>query len=196
MELRWPTGTELPGYVAALETGWSPNTIDDAAGRVELAAIAARPGAFLASLVDRDASGTTIELPDGSVAQRIPGYRKWMWDGEFCGLIGFRWVPGTEELPPHVLGHIGYGVVPWKRGRGFATTAVGMILDDAAAEGLRWVAITTDPDNVASQRVIERNGGVLVERFAYPEAYGRADGLRYRVSVTPGGLTPGVARRV
>ena len=186
MELRWPTETELPGYVAALEAGWSPNTMDDSAGRVELAAIATDPAAFLASLVDRDASGRTIELPDGSVAERIPGYRKWMWDGEFCGSIGFRWVPGTEELPPHVLGHIGYAVVPWKQGRGIATAAVGLILADAAAEGLRWVEITTDPDNVASQRVIERNGGVLVERFAYPAAYGRADGLRYRVAIAAG----------
>ncbi|MGB9347510.1 MAG: GNAT family N-acetyltransferase, partial [Ilumatobacteraceae bacterium] len=172
MELRWPTETELPGYVAALGTGWSPNTMDDGAGRVELAAIAADPATFLASLVDRDASGPPIELPDGSVAARLPGYRKWMWDGEFCGSIGFRWWPGSEELPPHVLGHIGYAVVPWKRGRGYATTALGMILADAAAEGLRWIEITTDPDNVASQRVIERNGGVLVERFAYPVAYG------------------------
>jgi predicted acetyltransferase len=38
-----------------------------------------------------------------------------MWDGEFCGSIGLRWLPGTEELPPHCLGHIGYAVVPWKR---------------------------------------------------------------------------------
>ena len=186
VELRWPTETELPGYVAALEAGWSPNTMDDGAGRVELAAIAHDPAAFLASLVDRDASGRTIELPDGSVAERIPGYRKWMWDGEFCGSIGFRWVSGTEELPPHVLGHIGYAVVPWKQGRGIATAAVGLILADAAAEGLRWVEITTDPDNVASQRVIERNGGALVERFAYPAAYGRAEGLRYRVAITSG----------
>ena len=109
-----------------------------------------------------------------------------MWDGEFCGSIGFRWVSGTEELPPHVLGHIGYAVVPWKRGRGVATAALGMILADAAAEGLRWVDITTDPDNVASQRVIERNGGVLVERFAHPAAYARADGLRYRIAITSG----------
>ncbi len=184
--MRWPTETELPEYVAALQAGWSPNTMDDGAGRVELAAIATDPAAFLTSLVDRDASGAPIELPDGSVAERLPGYRKWMWDGEFCGSIGFRWSPGTEELPPHVLGHVGYAVVPWKRGRGYATTAVGMILADAAAEGVRWVEITTDPDNVASQRVIERNGGVLVERFAYPAAYGGGDGLRYRVAIAAG----------
>jgi predicted acetyltransferase len=40
-----------------------------------------------------------------------------MWDGDFAGAINLRWQPGTAELPPHCLGHIGYGVVPWKRGR-------------------------------------------------------------------------------
>src|SRR2546430_6881442 len=36
-------------------------------------------------------------LPDGSVVPRLPGYRKWIWDGEFCGVIGFRWQPGRSE---------------------------------------------------------------------------------------------------
>ena len=67
-----------------------------------------------------------------------------MWDGAFCGTIGLRWRPGTEELPPHVLGHVGYSVVPWKRRLGYATAAVGAILADAAAEGLRWIDVTTD----------------------------------------------------
>ena len=61
---------------------------------------------------------------DGTTVPRLPGYLKWMWDGEFCGVIGFRWQPGTEALPPTCLGHIGYAVVPWKRGRGYATAAL------------------------------------------------------------------------
>ena len=182
-ELRVPSGVELPGYVDALQRGWSPNTLDDSAGFAELEAIGRDPAAFLASLVDRDASGPPIVLPDGSTAERLPGIRLWMWDGEFCGSIGFRWCPGTEELPPHVLGHVGYSVVPWKRRQGHATAAVRAILPYAAAEGLRWVEITTDVDNGASQRVIERAGGTLFDRFAYPPEFGRVDGLRYRVRV-------------
>ena len=54
-----------------------------------------------------------------------------MWDGEFCGSIGFRWQPGTSTLPPYVLGHIGYAVVPWKRGRGYATQALALLLPEA-----------------------------------------------------------------
>jgi predicted acetyltransferase len=108
-----------------------------------------------------------------------------MWDGEFCGRIQLRWQPGTESLPPYCLGHIGYSVVPWKQGRGYATRALRALLDEAAAEGLRYVEITTDPDNVPSQRVIERNGGVLFEEFIAPEALGSGRKLRYRVQVPP-----------
>jgi predicted acetyltransferase len=115
-----------------------------------------------------------------------------MWDGEFCGSIGFRWRPGTEELPPHVLGHVGYSVVPWKRRQGYATEAVRQLLPLAAAEGLRYVEITTDPDNVASQRVIEANGGVLVGRFRYLPAYGKDLGVRYRIALPTTGVTSGV----
>ncbi len=183
MELRWPSEIELPGYVDALERGWSPNTIDPDAGIAELDRIRRVPEAFLASLVDRDAAGPPILLPDGSVAERIPGFRKWMWDGAFCGTIGLRWRPGTEELPPHVLGHVGYSVVPWKRRLGYATAALGAILADAAAEGLRWIDVTTDLDNIASQRVVVGAGGSLVQRFTYPAAYAKGEGLRYRVTV-------------
>ena len=104
-----------------------------------------------------------------------------MWDGEFCGVIGLRWQPGTEALPPYCLGHIGYAVVPWKQRRGYATLALGAMLADARAEGLRHVEITTGPDNVASQRVITANGGVLVEEFITPATLGSKRELRYRV---------------
>jgi predicted acetyltransferase len=86
-------------------------------------------------------------------------------------------------LPAHVLGHIGYAVVPWKAGRGYAKHALKLILEHARAEGLRYVEITTDPDNVASRRVIEVNGGVLVERFQTPAQYGGTDALRFRIAL-------------
>jgi predicted acetyltransferase len=182
MTLVWPAREHLPSYVAALERGWSSDNErgEDAAGE-ELAAIAADPNAFLASLVDREAAAGPVMLPDGTSVTRLPGYRRWMWDGEFCGSIGFRWQRGTESLPPHCLGHIGYTVVPWKRRRGYATRALRETLQDARLEGLGYVEITTTPDNIPSRRVIESNGGVLVEEFVKPPAFGSVPALRYRV---------------
>jgi predicted acetyltransferase len=182
MTLVWPTQQYLPGYIAALERGWSPDTTRGAAAAAEeLERIAADSAAFLASLVDREAKGAPILLPDGSRVARLPGYRRWLWDGEFCGSIGLRWQAGTEALPPHCLGHIGYAVVPWKQRRGYATSALRQLLPEARAEGLSYVEITTDPDNLASQRVIEANGGTLFERFTKPGPYGGKPGLRYRI---------------
>ena len=181
MELVWPSSRYLPGYVAALEQGWSADTSRPQAAQEELGEIAESAEAFLAELVLREPRGKTVTLPDGSKVPRLPGYRRWLWDGEFCGLIGLRWQPGTHELPAHCLGHIGYAVVPWKRRLGYATSALRQMLPAAKAEGLAFVEITTDPENTASRRVIEANGGVLHERFVKPAQFGSTPGLRYRI---------------
>jgi predicted acetyltransferase len=174
----------LPGYVAALEAGWSPDNLTPAAtARQHLASIAHDPTGFLATLDDPEARGGPITLPDGTTAPRLPGFRRWIWDGDFCGSIGLRWQPGTAALPRHVLGHIGYAVVPWKRGRGYATQALGLLLPEARAIGLPWVELITDPDNIPSQRVILANGGVLLGRFCKPAAYAEAEGLRWRIAL-------------
>jgi predicted acetyltransferase len=182
MQLVSPSLAYLPGYVAALRRGWSADTVrGETASREELAKIDQDPLAFVEQLFDPEAKGPPVTLPDGSTVTRLPGFRLWLWDGEFCGSIGFRWQSGTPELPPHVLGHIGYAVVPWKRGRGYAKLALGLILPHARAEGLPYVEITTDPENVASQKVVLANGGVLVEQFTKPPQHGQTDGLRYRI---------------
>jgi predicted acetyltransferase len=183
MQIVRPTESHLPSYIQALERGWSPNTTRPEAGREELVSIRADGRAFIASMEDRSAKGAPIKLPDGSVVNRLPGFRRWMWDGEFCGSIGLRWQEGTTELPPHCLGHIGYAVVPWKEGLGYAKAALAQLLPEAKAVGLPYVDITTDPENMASQRVILANGGVLVEEFTKPSQFGSKLGLRYRIEL-------------
>lgn len=181
--LVWPAAPYLAGYVDALTRGWSPDTIRPEAGREELAAIREDASAFLERQVDREGRGPPVQLPDGSTAMRLPGYRRWMWDGEFCGVIGFRWQPGTTDLPATCLGHIGFNVVPWKRRRGYATRALRLLLPDAAREGLAYVELTTDVTNVASQAVIRANGGVLAEEFRKPAEYGGGAALRFRIAL-------------
>jgi predicted acetyltransferase len=185
MRLVRPGPEQLASYVAALERGWSADNergVD--AAREELSRIHADAAAFLASMEDREAKGPPVTLPDGSTAKRVPGFRRWLWDGEFCGSIGLRWQPGTTALPPHCLRHIGYAVVPRKQRLGYAKSALRLILPEAKAVGLPYVEITTDPDNIAPQRVIEANGGILVEHFIKPQELGCKPGLRFRITFT------------
>lgn len=133
-------------------------------------------------MLNDTARGAPITLPSGETVPRLPGFRRWMWDGAICGSIGFRWQPPGADLPPWVLGHIGYAVVPWKRRMGIATTALGLLLEEIRPLGLPHVELTTDPDNVASQRVIEANGGVLSGHFI-KHAHGDAPGLRFRIAL-------------
>jgi predicted acetyltransferase len=182
MRLVPPRESYLASYVAALTRGWSSDSSRGAAAATEeLERIKLDSVAFLASMDDREAKGPPIKLPDGSTADRLPGFQRWMWDGEFAGSIGIRWRPGTTDLPDYCLGHIGYGVVSWKQGRGYATLALSLILPLAKQEGLSFVEITTEVDNVASQRVILANAGVLVEQFRKPAAFGSKPGFRYRI---------------
>jgi len=62
-----------------------------------------------------------------------------------------------------------------------ATAALRLLLPEAKAVGLAFIELTTDPDNVPSQRVIEAVGGVLYERFTKPPEFGSVPGLKYRI---------------
>jgi predicted acetyltransferase len=184
MELVKPSMEYLASYREALLKGWSPDNVRGrAAAEEQLERIAADPRSFLAGLEDPEGKGPPVRLPDGSLAQRLPGFARWMWDGEFCGSIGLRWQPGTNAIPAHVLGHTGFSVVPWKRGNGYAAAALRQLMPLARAQGLKWLEITTDPDNMASQRTIQAAGGTFVERFKPLPSYGLGEKLRYRLDL-------------
>ena len=182
MELVVPSLARLPAYADALRRGfWSDNIRREESAREELAMIAANPADFVASLDDPEASRPPITLPDGNTVPRLPGFRRWMWDESFCGSVNFRWQPGTSDLPSYVLGHLGYAVVPWKQRRGHATRALALMLPVARKLGLAHIDLTTDPDNLPSQKVITANGGALVKSFRKEAAYGETESLLFRI---------------
>jgi predicted acetyltransferase len=141
------------------------------------------PAGLLGRMDDPNGYGPPVVLPDGSTVPRLPSLTRWMWDGEFCGSTSLRWQAGTHDLPPTCLGHVGYSVVPWKQRRGYATAALALLLPEAPAHGLRFVDLVTDAANVASQLVIQANGGVEVERFTKPDATGGGAAIRWRIDV-------------
>lgn len=184
MELVRPRLEHIERYIAARVRGFSFDLNPDPAAAARLTAqIQADPVAYLASVEELDPTGQTVTLVDGSTVPRLPQYTRWMWDDDFAGVITFRWQRGTTALPDYVLGHIGYAVVEWKRGRGYATQALHDMLAIPRTEGLDSVELTTNVDNLASQRVILNNGGVFVERFDRPPSQGGAPLHRYRIDL-------------
>lgn len=75
-------------------------------------------------------------------------------DEELVGLIGCKAPPDAARSV-----EIGYGVAASRRGRGHATAAVGRLVALATASpDIDAVRAETLPENVASHRVLERNG--------------------------------------
>lgn len=192
-QLSWPSVELLPHFQAALERGWSRNNVTPERTRAQdLEKIQADPQAFVAGLVSLTGGGEDVQLPDGSYVPRLPGYSRWVFvqQGDaldFAGTISIRYVLGSSALPQYCLGHIGYAVVPWQQGRGAATFALQQLIKETLSmghlNGLEYLEITTQPDNVASQAVIAKCGGKLVERYTEPPMYGGLEGLRFRISL-------------
>ncbi len=90
----------------------------------------------------------------------VPATELWWIDGdEFLGRLQLR--HRLNSLLLEVGGHIGYDVRPSARRHGHATAMLHAALPYAQALGIDPALVTCNPTNVASRRVIERNGGRL-----------------------------------
>jgi predicted acetyltransferase len=58
-------------------------------------------------------------------------------------------------------GHIGYGIRPTQRKRGYATQMLSMALPFAKEFGIEKALLTCDKGNIASAKTILKNGGIL-----------------------------------
>ena len=87
-----------------------------------------------------------------------------------CGFVGDEIVGrvsvrhGLSEFIKEIGGHVGYGVVPRFRGRGFSKAMLGDALQFCRSLNLKEVLLTCDDDNAPSAKAIEACGGVF-ERF-------------------------------
>ena len=58
-------------------------------------------------------------------------------------------------------GHIGYTIRPSQRRRGHGSAILALALEEARTLQLERVLLTCDPQNIASARIIVKNGGVF-----------------------------------
>lgn len=80
-------------------------------------------------------------------------------DGKIVGAASVRWRLNKELL--HNGGHIGYGIRPSERGKGYGTRQLRLILDKCRERKMEKVLITCLKENLPSQKIVLKNGGVL-----------------------------------
>jgi predicted acetyltransferase len=80
-------------------------------------------------------------------------------DGAIVGRVSIRYALNAALAEKG--GHVGYGVRPAFRRRGFASEILRQSLGRIRGAGIERVLVVCDDDNVGSATVIERCGGVL-----------------------------------
>ncbi|MCK0117561.1 GNAT family N-acetyltransferase [Isoptericola sp. S6320L] len=104
--------------------------------------------------VRRESAGT--DLPPGRVRADFLVAEV---DGEPVGRVSIRYA--LNDYLREVGGHVGYGVAPAHRRRGYATEMLRQSVALLADAGVDRVLVTCDEDNAGSAAVIEACGGVL-----------------------------------
>ncbi|MCM3745193.1 GNAT family N-acetyltransferase [Sporosarcina luteola] len=88
--------------------------------------------------------------------------------GRLVGMVNIR--HGLNDALRQIGGHIGYGIRPSERRKGYATYLLSEALKKTDQLGIHSVLVTCNEDNVGSAAVIIKNGGIEDESFT--EAHG------------------------
>ncbi len=101
--------------------------------------------------------GTTGSLPTSTYGILV--------DGEEVGECQIRRRLGkSKDMPEGFGSHIYFEIKEEFRRKGYATEALQELLKEAKRLGLQEVMIVVSDENVPSRKVIESNGGVLLEK--------------------------------
>jgi predicted acetyltransferase len=99
-------------------------------------------------------------LPEGLV----PASVFWLIDeNEFVGHVSIRHT--LNAALQRRGGHIGYAIRPSRARRGYGSRILELALPHARALGIRRALLKCDKNNLASRRIIEKNGGVLADEI-------------------------------
>jgi predicted acetyltransferase len=97
-----------------------------------------------------------IGLPEGWVADST----YWLVDDSrrVLGAVNIR--HGLTEFLMNAGGHIGYGIRPSERRKGYATRLLELSLAKTKELGIERVLVVCDAGNIGSEKTILKNGGV------------------------------------
>lgn len=99
-------------------------------------------------------------------AGRVPATTFFLYDDErdiFIGAANIRHYLNEDLLKG--AGHIGDGIRPSERRKGYATKLIALALEECKKMGIDRVMMACDVDNIGSKKSIIKNGGVLDEVF-------------------------------
>ena len=157
-----PTEANRESYLEALREGFN-QTLDAAPTDEQIAAIEADFAGYLRGL-NRD--GQTPTAFAGRTLPGVPANTFWLEDRDsFVGSVNIRARIDTEILA-HFSGHLGFGVRPSLRRRGYGTRQLALALEICRGMGVGVARLSCAEANVGSRRVIKSNGGLLLRRCA------------------------------
>lgn len=104
---------------------------------------------------------TEYETEEGCPKNFVPGSTWFLVDeeGKILGAVNIR-----HRLNDYLLsigGHIGYGVRPSERRKGYASVMLALALEKARELRIDRALVTCDKENIGSARTIQKNGGIL-----------------------------------
>ena len=173
-----PSIEHMTSFVEALREGYLRDTLRPDTPEA-IAQIASQPDWYLRQVRNPPAH---VVLPDGTLGPRVLETQLWYVEGdEFLGSVSVR-----HSLTPMLElwgGHIGYSVRPSAWGKGYASAMLAGMLDHVREHlPLERVTLTANTRNLASIRVIEKNGGVLQDVVPHPWVPGD-EGRRYWIEL-------------
>lgn len=114
---------------------------------------------------DFDSYLNSLEIKEAS-ENKVPSSIFFLYDEKRDKLIGACDI--RHYLNDSLLrsgGHIGDGIRPSERRKGYATLMIGLALEECRKLGIKKVLMTCDKSNIGSAKSIINNGGILEDEF-------------------------------
>jgi predicted acetyltransferase len=98
----------------------------------------------------------------------------------FIGTAAFRY-KGDKELINTYAGNLGMAIRPTLKGQGYGSKALPLIIDRFKQKNFKSIIWTCNENNTASQKLIEKFGGQIEDK--YEDKLFGGKGIRYRLEI-------------